>query len=353
VPEVRPLQRDDLPEVATLVHENLPDWEPRQGIPGFLASTLIEDPWTDDELPSLVAHGDDGKMIGFVAAQVRRFRLGERRLRGLCVSHVVVDPKSRPLGALLLRRVLTGPQDFAYSDSASMEIVRIWRAFGAHLDQSRACDWMIVLRPVRWLRSVTATAVSRRRALSRGEVPVGAFPFQAAGPRLVGRAFPELEPGVSGEDVDSATIVELLPDLTRGIELHADYDQGFLDHLFADIETLYGQVVRRIVRRDGDPIGWYAYVPNRGGVTRVLHLATGEPDDGAVLGELVKHARAEGRSVITGRLEPHLQVALRERFAVLGFARQPVIHVPDPELRAALASETSLLTQLDSEWFVT
>lgn len=348
------MQRDDLPEVADLVGDNLPGWAPEGEIPEFLASTLIDDPWSDEELPSLVGIGNGDDLTGFVASQVRRFQLGERRLRGICVSHVVVaeDQRAGPTGALLMRRLFKGSQDFTYSDSASVEMVRMWRALGGHMDYPRACDWMIVLRPIRWLSAVSATALHRRRTVGRGEVPVGALPFQAAGPRFVRRAFPPLPPGVTGEDAGTETIVELLPELTKGVKLRADYDVEFLGHLSGLVESLFGELIRRVVRRDGRPVGWYAMAPSSGGVTRVLHVAFRGSDGDAVVGELVQHARESGRTVITGRLEPHLLVPLRHRFAVLGFARQPVIHAPDPEIRATLGTSGALLTQLDSEWFV-
>lgn len=50
----------------------------------------------------------------------------------------------------------------------------------------------------------------------------------------------------------------------------------------------------------------------------------------AVLGVLVKQATASGAPAL---------------------ARGPVIHARDPEPRAALATNPSLLAQLDSEWF--
>ena len=37
---------------------------------------------------------------------------------------------------------------------------------------------------------------------------------------------------------------------------------------------------------------------------------------------------------------------------MIGFARQPVIQVHDPEVHALLATSGSLLTHLDGEWYV-
>lgn len=347
--DIRPLQRADLSAIAALWHAHLTP-EPEEQISQFLAATLIDDPWSDEELPSLVATGDDGEVIGFIGSQARRFRLDDRVLRGVCASHLTVaaDRRGGAAGALLLRRLLTAGQDFTFSDTANARTARIWQTLGGQLDHTRACDWMVVLRPVRWLRKLTTDGLLRR---PRGH-PVGALPFQSVR-RHGGRwAFPEPEPDVTGEDVDAATIVEQLPEMTREFQLWVDYDERFLDHLFGEVESRFGRLARRLVRRGKRPIGWYAYIPSPGNMNRVLHLLTTDRDADAVLGDLVAQAREQKSAVIAGRHEPHLTRALERRLPVLGFARRPVIHCHDPEIRATLATGSSVLTQLDSEWWV-
>jgi hypothetical protein len=351
--EIRPFEPADLSAVAVLLHADLTPDTPEEQISHDLTARLIDDPWSDEELPSLVATGDDGEVIGFIAAQVRRLRLDDRTLRGVCCSDLTVAPDRRggAAGALLLRRLLTAGQDITFSDTANDEVARMWQAFGGHLDHARACDWMFVLKPIRWVRSLAADAALRR--LGRGRVPVGAFPFQAVRGRRGRWAFPEPGPDVTAEDVDVATIVEQLPEMTRGIRLRVDYDERFLDFLFRELESHFGRLTKRLVRRGNRPIGWYAYVSRPGGVHRVLHLLGSDRDMDTVLDDLVARAREEEGAVITGRHEPHLTRALERRLPVLGFARRPVIHCHDPEIRATLATSSSLLTQLDSEWFVT
>jgi GNAT superfamily N-acetyltransferase len=353
--EMRAFEPADLPAVAELLEANLPPWTSAQeGVSGSLADTYLGDPWSDPELPSLVAADENGKAIGFIGAQVKRIRLDDRTLRGVCISHLTVDPQQRggATGALLLRRLLTQGQDFTYSDTANDEVVRMWHAFGGHLDHARAFDWMVVLKPVSWLGTLGTDTVLRRD-LGRGQIPVGALPFQAARPRSGRWTFPEPDPGVISEDVGTAEIVEHLPEMAREFRLWIDYDEEFLDHVFDRMDSHFGRLVRRLVRRDERPLGWYAYVPKRRGVSRVLHLMTGDADADAVLGDLVAHARGEKTAVLTGRHEPHLTLALQRRLPVLGFARRPVVHSHDPEIYAALASRSSILTQLDGEWFIT
>jgi hypothetical protein len=353
--EIRPLQQGDLPAVAALLQENLPPWTSEGQILHSLAGTMLQHPWADAELPSLVAV-EDGDLIGFIGAQARRVRFDDRVLRAVCCSHLTVAPGRRggATGALLLRRLLTGQQDFTFSDTANLEVIRMWRTFGGHLDHARACAWMVVLRPVRWMRTLAADVVLRRD-LGRGQIPVGALPFHAVRRRRGRWHFPDPGPGVTGEDVDAATIVERLPEMTRGFRLRVDYDAQFLDHLFRQVEAQFGRLVRRLVRSGDRPLGWYAYVPNRRGVSRILHLLTTRSDDeaDAVLADLVAHASKQGTAVLVGRHEPHLTELLQRRFPILGFSQRPVVHSHDVELLSTLATSESLLTQLDGEWFAT
>lgn len=347
--EIRALSTADLPEVTALVEARLPGWT--YGHP-LLFESLLEHPWTDPELPSLVAVDEAGAVIGFMGAYVRRLRLGDRTLRGVCCSHLVVadDPRVGLAGTLLLRRMLLGPQDVSWTDSATDTVVRMWAGFGGYVDNARSADWMLVLRPLRWLPRTVASRARGGRP-GRDEVPVGALPFQALGARLLPDAFPALGTGVEGRDADSTEIAAVLPELSRKLKLWVDHDEAHLESLFGVVRRALGSLVTRIVYREGRPIGWYAYVSRPGGVSRVLHLCALPADSDDVLGEVVQHARAGTSAVITGRAEPHLRHALQHRFAVLGFARQPVLHVRDVEIRALLATDAALMSHLEGEWF--
>lgn len=335
-----------------LLRARLPNWAHDEA---FLAETTLDYTWADPDLPSLVAVDDRDEIIGFIGAQVRRFILDDRPLRGVCCSHLTVagDRRAGAAGALLLRRLLSGPQDLTFTDSATDTVARIWRALGGHSDHPRSCDWMLALRPVRWAGAILKAAAGRR-SVGRGVVPVGALPLQVVGPRVMKHAFPEPPPDVSGEATKAGEIVAHLPALTRGARLRPDYDESHLTQLFKQVEGETRNVlVRRLVRRGDVPIGWYAYERTSVGVSRVLHLAAAENSRDAVLAELIEHSRSGGSAITTGRLEPHLDDSLRRRLAVLGLARQPMIHARDPQIQALLATSASLLTLLDSEWYVT
>jgi predicted N-acetyltransferase YhbS len=349
--EIRPLERSDLPAVASLLDARLPAWTQDES---FLAETLIDQRWANAELPSLVAVGGDGAIVGFIGAQARRIRVDGRKLRAVCCSHLVVadDPSVGPTGALLLRRMLSGKQELTWTDTATEGVARMWRTFGGHIDYTRDFDWMLVLRSVRWAREMLTTRV-RRRVPVRQLAPARAIPLHAVGPRVVPHSFPSLPADVRGEDATAAAIAENFDDLTRDLRLCVEYDEASLDQLFSLIESAVGPPVHRVVRRGEVAIGWYAYVSRPGGASRVLHVCGRDSEIEAVFGELVHNARKRGTAVLTGRCEPHLRTPLIRRSAVLGFARCPMIHSRELEITALLGTGSSLLTDLDGEWLAT
>ena len=342
---------EDLAAATPLVASISPDWLPDGGVEAFLRRTILDDPWRDEELPSLVATDESGEILGFIGSQVRRFKFGERDLRAVCPSHLVVVPDGRAgaAGALLARRLLNAGQDFSISDTASDDVVRIWRTFNGHVDSARACDWLIVLRAGRWLGGVAGRGL-RRRSVGRDQIPVGALPLHAA-PGVARRRWPELDPEVRGEDATAEAIAASLAETTRGLAIRPDYDGEFLDHVLDGVKALLGTPHLRLVRRGGRSIGWYTYVLDGHGPAKVLQVGASEAEAEHVVGEMVAHVKGQGAVLITGRLEPHLVGPLRRRLAVVGFARQPTIHSHDPELLGILQTPTSLLTRLDSEWF--
>ena len=93
-----------------------------------LVGLMLDHPWADEELPSLVAE-EGGEIVGFVGVQARRMRMDGRSIRGVCCTHAVVAPDRRggAVGALLLSRVLKGPQDVTWADSATDTVARCLR----------------------------------------------------------------------------------------------------------------------------------------------------------------------------------------------------------------------------------
>lgn len=348
--EIRALERDDLPAVAQLLRHHLPDQRIEEAT---IAATYLDDPWRDSDLSALVALDRDGSLIGFVGARVRRMRFDRKPVIGLCCTQLFAAPghRAEAPGAMLLRHQFSGPQDITWSDSATDPVVRAWRALGGHVDHARAGDFLLTLRASRWIRNV-AGGLARERKVERDLVPVPAFPIQALPARLTRREPTPRHADVDGEDASPGAIIEQTAAALGRVRLLVAWDEPELTQLLAEITRRRGPVVLRLVRRRGSPIGWYMYLLRKGGVSRVLCIGATERSADAVLQELLDDAHRRGSAAVMGRAEPHLEAALRQRYAAIGFARQPVIHARDPQIAATLATDRSLLTRLDGEVFV-
>jgi len=348
VASIRPLDRDDLPAVAELIRAHV-GW---RRDPAVLERTLIDHPWSRQEPSTLVAVDDTGRVIGSIGAQERPLVFEGAPLRGVCVSHLVVDPERRAgaAGALLVRTLLSGDQDLTFTDSGTEDVVRIWAAFGADVDHTRTGSWMVVIRPVRWMalagRHGVRSSESRRRA-----VPTAALPLHVLGKRAMPQAFPDPAPGVEGTEATPAEIVEILPAF-KNIRLRIDYDTDYLSWLFAHFRSLGLSLSHRIVRRAGRPIGWYAYIQRD--VARLVHLAAASRQADDVFADFAAQASAGGALALAGRMEPSLDEPLRRRMAAFSLAQRPLVHARDPKVRAALGSSGALVTEMDlidSEWW--
>jgi predicted N-acetyltransferase YhbS len=345
---IRPMRDEDLPAVAQLVAGGFPGFaaQSRPSQLAFLAATLRDQPWADSELPSLVAADDQDRVIGFVGCHARRLRLGDRAVRAACCSHLIVDPAHPPgaLGARLLARFMAGPQELSYSDTANTIVARIWGLSGGHVDQLRRVTWMRVLRPRAWALRTAAATLAGPRAAER-LLPVPALPRHLAPPELASE-------GVVTEPLTPQVLVDHLDALGR-VGLRLDYDLAFVEWLFGMLDGRHrkGKVLRRLVRRRDRAIGWFVVALSPSGRADVLQVASAARDAQDVLGAAMGEARAAGALVLAGRVEPHLADAVRRAGAVMSFGPRPIAHAHDSTLLAELASERSLLTLLDGEWW--
>lgn len=313
----------------------------------FLADVVLDQPWADPELPSLVGVDESGAVVGFVASHARRLRVGDRTIRAACCSHLVVDP-GQPAGALgmrLLARFMAGPQEFSFSDTAIEVVARLWRAVGGHVDHTRSLSWSKTLRPAALAGRLLAGSVVRR-SLATGLAPVRPLPLDVRKPaaeddRLT--ATP-LTPGnlVTGGEV-----------VTGWLPVRTAWDEAFATWRLLALERRVGQgrLVARMLHRGEVPVGWYVYVKGPAGQGYVLQVAGRKREIDAVVGELFAAARDEGVVLLTGRLEPQLLEALRARDCAVGFDTRTVVHSHDERLLAEIGASGALLSRLDGEWW--
>jgi hypothetical protein len=353
---VRALERGDLPAVAGLIRETF-KLGPRCTEPAladFLARTLIDQPWADPEIPSLVAFDGRGRLVGFVAAEVRRMRFGDRSLRFAWAGHSAVAPVARTgaLGFLMMRRLLDGPQDATLGDSASPLMEQMWLRLGGRRLELKGVHWVRVFRPVSIAARLAAPRRGRLRAGTRRLA--GALDELLALPAR--RALAPRRPSVEEEVLTPGAMGDALVDMMCRDALRPDYDEAFLDWLFGELHRVKrrGELVAQLVRgARGRRLGWYIYFLRPGWRSEVLQVAaTGERALGTVFDHLLAHAYAHGSAALRGRLEPGMLDVVARRRCLLWHRGAAVFHTRDPRLLAAIQHPDALVSRLEGDPWV-
>ncbi|MBA2475190.1 MAG: hypothetical protein H0V40_04445 [Actinobacteria bacterium] len=352
--DIRPLQAGDLPQVLSLYERVMRSGSPTPppGLGAYFERTLLDHPWTDPELPSLVHVDEGGRIVGFIGSYVRRMRFDGEPIRLACSGQLVADPASRDraVGALLMREYLGGPQDLTITDGATDRVRQMWGLVGGVTSQLRSLSWTKVFRPAGF---VGDRLLDRRHqtGLLRLLRPAWAAP-DALLSRLPTRTFATKEPRGGVERLGIETMLACLPAIVAPLRLYPDYDAPYLEWLFGELARVEGggELVARLVRADdGKPLGWYvAHVP-RGAIAQVLQVVARERDLDPVLDHLLHETRRRGATAARGRVEPELLAPLAARGCLFRYVGNALIHSRRPEVLAAATSTRSLLTPLEGE----
>ncbi len=351
---IRPLERRDIPQVASLIEVRLGSGSPipSPGLERFLERTLLDHPWADPEIPSLV-YDAAGRIRGFIASQVRRMRYEDEAIRLACVSHLVADPTvHKPVGALLLRRMLSGPQALSLTDTASEQVCQMWERLGAERSYVGSARWLRLFGP--W------SYVAHGRLQSRPDFPrgadrqlraVSAMLDAASRGVLPGRLRPRT-PSSTTEPLTPATLLEHLPWVTTGARLVPDYDRAYLDWVFDElVRKGPGEPIGAIVKQGDRVRGWFLYHLQAKGIGFVVSIAARDGDHTAiVVDHLFHHAYTRGAIALHGRFEPRLLPVLAARRCRLRPGSGMLIYSQTPEILHAIQSGRALLTQLEGEW---
>jgi hypothetical protein len=355
--EIRALERSDLPEVANLYEQVARSGASQAppGLAGYFEDTFLDYPWADPEIPSLV-YVDDGRITGFLGANVRRFTYDGEPVRLAISGQLVTDPevRSRAAGAFLLRRFLDGPQDLTITDTASDQARRIWEGLGGETLHLGSIGWARVFSPLRSVWDFKTRSGGGRMTPVVKPVLSAA---DAVGSLVARKALRVSAAPGSTEPLTAELMGEHLAAVAKPYRLRPSYDDAEgTAWLLREIARVAprGELVARLVRNaEGRAQGWFVYYHRPGGIAQALAVAGAGNDVGDVLDALLADAREHGAVAVQGRVEPHLLDRLPERRALFhksGYL--PLIHSPRPELLHAIHSGRALLTRLAGEWWM-
>ena len=354
---IRPLEPDDLPAVAALYERTMRSGSstPAPGLIEHLRR-LLEHPWSDPELPSLVYVDEDAGIAAFLGSHPRRVWIDGREGRLACSGQLVADERSRKraVGALVLRTYVGGPQDLSITDGATIEMRRIWGRMGGVTAQLRSLDWIKILRPGAF---AARHHLDDRRDQWRGRV----LRRLARGPdailaRVVRRQLAsDAARDVTVEPLTPELALEHLPALVGRVRLRLAYDLPYLRWLLGELSALTtrGRLAATLLRaRDGRVLGWYIAHVRHDDTAFALQIAARERDAGTVLEHLFCTARDAGATAVRGRVEPQLLDPLVSQGVVLRHAGSALVHSTNPDTAALASSSQSFLTLLDGEYWM-
>lgn len=357
---IRPLERRDIPAVCRLYERIFRSGtaDPPPQLRAYFERTVVDYPWADPAIPSLVYEDSNEEVAGFIGSHVRRLRMDGLPIRMACSGPLITAPEAAGIGGLLLRRYLAGPQDLTITDGATDTVLRLEAGLGGQALTHASIGWTKVFRPcataATWMSHRDRSPVLGRLAGLVAPV-LDALPpaLEAVAPgRLRGTGLVPGRPEADCEELTIDALLEQMGKAARTMRVYPDYDGAYLQWLFSALEVVdfRGAPVRHLVYdRGGRVAGWYVYYVRRGGIAQVLQVAAPTGNADLVLDHLFWHAATGGAAAVQGRLEPALLGSLRKHLGLLSHTRLALVHTEDHALLGLLGSPKSLLTRLDGE----
>lgn len=354
---VRPFEEGDIARVAELHARVFPpaDRSASARVPSYLREIFCGHPWRDDAMPSLV-YQENGRVVGCLGVMPRPMRLNGRRIVAAVSHNFMVEPARRsPRVALeLLKAYLSRPQDLSLAEGNNSSR-KLWEAFGGTTSLLYSLRWTRPIRP-------GACALSSLRnhgwAGGLGHLlrPLGAV-VDAAAARLSAMPFHQSPPRVSGEELSEQSLLTSISELSGRRSLQPEYEERQLAWLLRVLaaKTHLGTFRKVGVRApDGQPVGWYLYYLNPGGVSEILQLGArrGAVDD--VLHHLFHEAWRQGSIAVSGQLDPTWGEALLDKYCLLhnGGGSWMLVRAKRPEVLDAIHRGDAFLTRLEGEWWI-
>jgi len=353
---IRPFTPDDIPQVVDLHRKVFPENSfSAAELQTHFRNLFFENPWCDEDLPSLVYREDAGKICGFYGVIPRRMRMNGRPIRTAVSSQFMVDPSVRNrLAAVELQSAFfAGPQDLSFTDGANEASRRIWEGLGGMTAFPYSVHWTRLLRPSQYFLE----RWKERRLFSPLQFAVGPvsaiIDFFAA--RQRSSPFHQTEQPPE-ENFTREILLEQLPKFAATKSLCPDYDERSLRWLLeqASQKKHHGKLRNSLVRNDcGQIEGWYMYYVNPEGISQVLQIVATKNSIRRVLDQLFFHAWRSGSSAVSGRMDPEFTTAFSEERCLFSFTGpRMLLHSKRADLREAVQQGDAFLTRLEGEWWM-
>ncbi len=333
---IRTLEEGDIASMTALFQRIFRDGDRPAPAPltDFFRDTFLHHPWFDPEVASRVFVDAKDVVRGFIGVYPVPMEHEGQPLRAAIFGSLMADPDAGDplIGAKLLRAAVRGPQDFSVSETANARSLAMWQRLKGESLTDYGMDWLRVLRPA----GLGFQILNSSRLFTGLTRPVAAAGDSVAR-RLLGKyiGIDDGESRATDRDIDDAALIDALPEFTRPIPIHPDWDPPAIKWLLAYAldKPDYGEAVKRAVYgTNGDLIGLYIYHGRRGGLARVLQVLATPGKYGPVIDKLLRHADGMGCVAVTGKTHPLFLEALLHRRALLFRRSAMVVHSRSPDL---------------------
>ena len=357
---IRPFIEEDIQQVADL------NWKHLRGRDGssppllrhYFKRLFFQNPWSDEDLPSLVAEDGKGNIVGFLGSVPRSMSYKGKAVRVAFASNFVVDPDSRwsLVGAQLLRTFVSGPQDLSMGDSGNDISREMFVSLGGTTVPLYSIHWSRILKPTQY--TLYAWSWLKKNALT-DSVRVGIRPFcrlldVVAGAVPLNPLRTKNPATISAEELDMKTHLACLSESASRCPLRPEYDAHSLGWLLDFINQMrgHGELRRIVLRTKGHKIiGWYLYTLDRDGIAWVLQIGGNKHSMGSVLDHLFWDAKKKGAVAVHGRMEPKFMQDFTNRYCFFyRFGGWMTAHSRNPELVSLIHSGDAFLSRLEGEW---
>jgi len=321
----------------------------------YYSGALCDNPWRDDDLPSLVYEGEDGKVIGFLGVIPRPMYFRDTAIRAAVYSSFMVDPEMRSpiVAAALLKRSMQGPQDLTLGDGGNDQMAAIWRAMGRPVFPLFSMKWWHPLRPCLFglNRYSTPERLSGRLISLAGAAPCRLIDtLIARAPNSPTRI--SKPPNVEGRDLEMLELLECIDRAAQTRELRPTYDERSLQWLLDYVAT--GNDHERfhrtaVVREDNVMMGWYLHRSRRDRVNEVLQIGGFGRSKDSVLKHVLYRSMEQGALLVQGRLEPNFFEEIWNNSSMCKRAPWFLAHSANPEILCALARGDAFLSTWEHE----
>jgi hypothetical protein len=346
---VRRFERADVPAIARLWARCFPLDAARSDLQTRLATVLLDHPWVDPALSSLVYEDARGLPVGFLGVIPRPMVLDGAPLRVAVSTRFMVDPAHRGAAALrLLQTFLRGPQDLSLADVASAASRALWERLGGMVAGNYGLQWSRPLAPARaalaelGLRTGSRTAAVLSRSLGRlADVALAPLARGVQGRRPC---------RFTGEAVSAPELLDCLDAHGAGYALRPRYTAATLAWLLGVVETRLSPLHCVRVLHGDAVIGGYVY-GFAGHVGKVLRLWAARGRFGDVMEQLLADASAHDAAMVTGRLEPHAIPEMDAGLYVVCRGPWVLAHSRHGRVLDVIARGDAVLSRMEGEWW--